>query len=258
MGWKQKRPFVLMRMGKTPGMCLRNVRIAFDPEIPPLYFDAKAAMLANKKAGTLHDISTLPKNVAVPVFVDTASVNEHVEVSDKGTFYSDGKFVSNPMSQKFFGWGETLNDVRIVEYVADPVPPTPTPTPSGFKVGDKVTLTKWVSYTGAALKKTRDYYFISQISGDRAVLTADSVSGTVYAAVNTRNLVKYASAPVKPIGVGDKVTLKNWVDYTGKSLKKTRNYYFVSQLSGDRAVLRADSMSGAVYAAVNVSNLKRV
>ena len=138
--------------------------------------------------------------------------------------------------------------------------PTPTPTPPapGFKVGDKVTLTKWVDYNGTPLKKTRDYYFISQISGDRAVLNADSVSGVVYAAVNTVNLVKYAPAPVKPIGVGDKVTLKNLVDYNGTPLRKTRDFYFVTQLNGDRAVLNADSMSGPVYAAVNVNNLKRV
>lgn len=256
MGWKQDRKFVVSKMGKTPGMCLRNVRIGFDPEIPPLYYDAKAAMLANKKAGTLHDISTLPKNVSVPVFVDTASINEHVEAAVNGVFYSDGKMVVNPMSQKFFGWGETLNGVRVVSYVPDPVPPTP-PAP-GFKVGDKVTLTKWVDYNGTPLKKTRDFYFISQISSNRAVLNADSVSGAVYAAVNTVNLVKYAPAPVKPIGVGDKVTLKNWVDYNGTPLRKTRDFYFVTQLNGDRAVLNADSMSGPVYAAVNVNNLKRV
>lgn len=250
MGWKQKVQFNLSKMGKTPGMCLRNVRLAYG--IPAKYYDAKAAMLANKKAGTLHDMDSLPKNVAVPVFVDTSSINEHVEVSDRGAFYSDGKYVANPMNQKFFGWGETLNDVRIVEYVPDPKP-----TP-GFKVGDKVTLTKWVAYDGTPLKKTRDYYFISQISGDRAVLNADSVSGPVYAAVNTKYLVKYVPAPVKPIKVGDKVTLKNWVAYDGTPLKKTRDFYFVTQLNGDRAVLNADSMSGPVYAAVNVNNLKRV
>lgn len=128
MAWEQKEQFVLSKMGKIPGMCLRNVRISFDPEIPPLYYDAKAAMLANKKAGTLHPISELPNNVAVPVFVDTASINEHVEVADHGTFYSDGKLVADPMNQKFFGWGETLNDVRIVEFVPDPIPePTPEP-----------------------------------------------------------------------------------------------------------------------------------
>jgi hypothetical protein len=88
-------------------------------------------MIANRDAGTLHDISTLPDNVAVPVFVDTASINEHVEVADHGIFYSDGKKVSDPYKQVFFGWGETLNDVRIVEFVPDPepVPPAPEPTP---------------------------------------------------------------------------------------------------------------------------------
>lgn len=133
MAWKQIVPFNLSKMGTTKNMCLSNVREAYG--IPPKYADAKAAMLANKNAGTLHDISTLPNNVAVPVFVDSPSIYEHVEVSDKGVFYSDGKKLSNPMAQKFFGWGETLNDVRIVEYVADPAPtPTPEPTPEPQKV----------------------------------------------------------------------------------------------------------------------------
>ena len=131
--WQQKQPFDLSKMGTTPEMCLMNVRLAFG--VPPKYYDAKAAMLANKNAGTLHDISTLPQNVAVPVFVDTASINEHVEAADCGVFYSDGKRLTNPMSQKFFGWGETLNDVRIVEWVEDPEPePTPEPTPEPNKV----------------------------------------------------------------------------------------------------------------------------
>lgn len=60
------------------------------------------------------------------------------------------------------------------------------------------------------------------------------------------------------IKVGSKVTLKSWVDYNGTRLAKTRNYYFVSEISGDRAVLRADSVKGAVYAAVKKSNLKEV
>lgn len=139
MSWKQIVPFDLSKMGTTPNMCLRNVRLSFG--IPPKYVDAKAAMLANKEAGTLHDIFTLPNNVAVPVFIDSPSSYEHVEVSDKGTFYSDGKKLNNPMNQKFFGWGETLNDVRIVEFVEDPKPePTPPPEPEKvwytYKQGD--------------------------------------------------------------------------------------------------------------------------
>lgn len=138
MAWKQLVPFDLSKMGTAPGWCLANVRAAFG--VPPKYADAKAAMLANKNAGTLHDISTLPDNVAVPVFVDTTSVYEHVEVADCGVFYSDGARLKNPYAQKFFGWGETLNDVRIVEFVEDPKP-EPTPEPDNkvwytYKQGD--------------------------------------------------------------------------------------------------------------------------
>lgn len=252
MAWQQTTAFNLAKMGKTPGMCLQNVRLAYD--IPPYYYDAKAAMLANKQAGTLHPISTLPTNVAVPVFVDTASPNEHVEVADHGTFYSDGAKVADPTKQVYFGWGETLNEVRIVKWVNDP---TPTPTPTDIKVGDKVTLTKWVAYDGTPLKKTRDYYYVSQISGDRAVLNADAVDGVVYAAVNTKYLVKYN--PAQTFKVGDKVTLKNWVAFDGTPLMKTRDFYYISQINGDKAVLRADdAYTGPVYAAVWLTNLIKV
>lgn len=225
MAWQQERAFNLAKMGKKAGMCLQNVRLAYD--IPPKYYDAKAAMLANRNAGTLHSMNSLPNNCAVPVFVDTSSVNEHVEVADRGTFYSDGKKVSNPMNQRFFGWGETLNGVRIVKYVADPAP---TPTPTGIKVGDKVTLKSWVDYNGTPLAKTRAYYFVNQINGDRAVLTADSMHGAIYAAVKVNNLVKVggtpASAPAPaPIRVGDTVIV-NGAGTAGSngSGAKTRAY----------------------------------
>jgi hypothetical protein len=124
-------------MGTRAGYCLQNVRLAFDA--PSKYVDAKAAMLANKNAGTLHSIDTLPKNVAVPVFVDTSSPYEHVEVADRGTFYSDGKKVSNPMRQKFFGWGETLNGTRIVKWVDDPKPAKK----SNEEIANEVIQGKW-------------------------------------------------------------------------------------------------------------------
>lgn len=164
-----------------------------------------------------------------------------------------------------------------IQYIADeankingegPAPePTPTPTPSAFKVGDKVVPKTYVDYYGTALLKTRDYYFISSIAGNRAVLSADSVNGPIYAAMNTDNIEKIGEGPAPApapqptpgtISVGDKVTLTNWVDYNGTPLKKTRNFYYVMQLSGDRAVLTADSMTGPVYAAVNVKNLREV
>lgn len=165
-----------------------------------------------------------------------------------------------------------------MQYIADeankingqgqgPAPtPTPAPTPStGIKVGDKVTLKNWVDYNGTPLMKTRDFYYVSEINGDRAVLRADSMNGAVYCAAFVSNLSKVGSSPAPApapapakIGVGDKVTLKNWVDYNGTPLMKTRDFYYVMQLNGDRAVLTADSMNGAVYAAVNVNNLRKV
>lgn len=71
--------------------------------------------------------------------------------------------------------------------------PTPTPKPSKntFNVGDNVVPTKLVDYDGVPLRQWDDYYTISQISGDRAVLTAPrNGQPVVWAAVNTANLKK--------------------------------------------------------------------
>lgn len=140
--------------------------------------------------------------------------------------------------------------------------PKPTPTPSGFKVGDKVLLKSWVDYNGTPLYRTRDYYFISEINGDRAVLRADSINGSVYCAANVNNLTKAGDTTPAPapsaIKVGDKVIPSDWKDYYGTPLMKTRNYYFVSEINGDRAVLRADAVNGPVFAAVNTNNLRKV
>lgn len=146
-----------------------------------------------------------------------------------------------------------------VEPTPEPQPtptPEPTPEPSGdFKVGDKVVLKELVDYTGTPLIKVRDFYYISQIIGDRAVLNEDSVDGVVYAAVNTNNLELVSSGSDNDIQVGDKVALIAPIDYDGRSLIITRKFYYVNQINGDRVVLCADSVDGTVYAAVRMSNL---
>lgn len=154
------------------------------------------------------------------------------------------------------------NDINGNTPAPTPPAPEPTPKPAGFNVGDHVLPIRYVDYNGTPLVKTRDYYTISQINGDRAVLTS---GGEVYAAVNTNNLQKVGGGPSPApapapagINVGDRVTLNQWVDYNGTPLRKTRDYYYVYQLNGNRAVLTADSMGGAVYAAVNKNNLRKV
>ena len=129
MAWTQVVAFNVKKMGTTNGMCERNVRLGYG--LPAKCASAKADMEYNKQQKALHSMDTLPKNVAVPVFVDTTSKYEHVEVADHGTFYSDGKKLVNPNSQKFFGWGEFCAKARVVKYVNDPKP-----TP--IKVGDTV------------------------------------------------------------------------------------------------------------------------
>lgn len=113
--WKQIKNFDINKMGTKIGYCLANVRAGF--EIPPKNESAKADMLENKNNGTLHDMNTLPSNISVPVYVDSSSVYEHVIVCDKGIFYSDGKKLTSVKGLKFFGWGETINGVRVVENV---------------------------------------------------------------------------------------------------------------------------------------------
>lgn len=137
--WTQVKKFNIKKMGTVVGMCLKNVRLGFG--IPSKYPDAKAAMEANKRAGTLHPISTIPKNCQVPVFTDTSSVYEHIEAYDKGVYYSDGRKVSNPKAQKYFGWGETLNGVRVVKKVKTTEPKTSKVAKdkvAKIKVGDTV------------------------------------------------------------------------------------------------------------------------
>lgn len=192
MGWKQTRPFYLSKMGTKPNYCLQNVRLAYD--IPPKYADAKSAMNASKKQGTFHE-EPVPSDIDVPLFADTGSPYGHVMVCSHGDVYSDGKYMPSLPGMRVLGWSETLNDVRIVEFANEPAPapapePTPEPTPEPepeFKVGDVVVPTRLVDYDGTSLVQYDDTYTITQISGDRAVLSA---RGQVWAAMNTNDIRK--------------------------------------------------------------------
>lgn len=125
MSWKQLVPFSLSKMGHTKNFCLRNVRQAYG--IGGKYANAKQAMNENKNKGTLHPLSTIPTNVAVPVFT-SAGVFGHVMVCDRGTYYSDGVKVGRPNSS--YQWGEILNGIRVVKKEET--------KPTAFKIGETV------------------------------------------------------------------------------------------------------------------------
>ena len=115
MAWQQELNFNINKMGTKKGWCLQNSRLGFGIT-KGTYASAKADMLAQKAKGTLHPLPA-PTNVAVPVYVDSISVYEHVMVCDHGTYYSDGKKVACP--SKVFGWGELCDGARVVKWVED-------------------------------------------------------------------------------------------------------------------------------------------
>lgn len=120
MAYKQIKPFSLSAMGTRQGYCLQNVAKGFGayPSKSPSA-SAKADMERNKKAGTFH-AGNPPASIAVPVYCDTASIYEHVVVSDHGKVYSDGKLIKNGLKAfKVFGWGEQCNGFKIVEITGE-------------------------------------------------------------------------------------------------------------------------------------------
>lgn len=161
MAWKQVKNFSLSKMGAKAGWCLQNVRLGFGINAGK-YPSAKADMEAQKKAGTLHPIDTLPKNVAVPVYVDTTSQYEHVIVSDKGVLYSDGKRLSSLKGLKCFGWGELCDGVRVVQKVADPKPAT---KKTNEQIADEVIAGKWGIGADRKARLTKAGYNYNTIQG---------------------------------------------------------------------------------------------
>lgn len=115
MSYIQVRLFSPSKMGTRDGWCLMNTRLGFGIKSGK-FPSAKADMESQRAKGTLHPLSTIPKNCAVPVYLDTSSPFEHVEVCVNGkTWYSDGKKVNPPAKSSVFGWGELCDGVRVVK-----------------------------------------------------------------------------------------------------------------------------------------------
>jgi len=165
---------------------------------------------------------------------------------DHDTFYGDG----TAWNLYSAGSGDT----------PEPTPePEPAVTNNEFSVGDTVIPTALVDYNGTPVTSYHDSYTISEINGDRAVLT---VGGTVWCAMNTANIAKTGSAAPaaaksngSSICVGDTVRPTRLTDYNGISVTSYHDSYTVSELNGDRAVLTAN---GQIWAAMHVSDLEKI
>ncbi len=112
--WKQIKSANPAKMGKQKGWCLKNTRLAFGINTGK-FASAKKDMQSQKANGTLHDFSTIPSNLAVPIYSYANLINGHVGLWYKGTYYSDGVKKSLPPRALISGWGELCDGVRVVQ-----------------------------------------------------------------------------------------------------------------------------------------------
>lgn len=112
----------------------------------------------------------------------------------EGTVYSVSKTTNPGNWRKNIRYaGHPTIDAYIKAHTPQPTPPAPQPQPqpAGFKVGDIVVPTRLVDYNGTPLVQYDKTYTITQISGDRAVLSAPrNGKMVVWAAMNTKDIRK--------------------------------------------------------------------
>ena len=162
---------------------------------------------------------------------------------DHDVFYGDATAWHKYASPSDYKSAQPSAPVQPVQFVSN-----------GINVGDTVRPNVLKDYNGNSLTSYHDTYTVSELKGDRAVLT---VNGQVWAAMNVNSLSKVGgtSAPSSSIKVGDRVRVTNAVTYTGQSFKTWYDTYTVMELKGDRAVI---GVNGTVTAAINVNNIEKV
>lgn len=151
--WKQVKPFNPASAGTQKGMCLKNVRLGYN--ILPRYDDATEAWLNTEQ----HKDRNVPSGVAVPLFyyyrttIGGVTKNYgHVNVQlPNGRVWSDGEYFTSiadyeaKKAPDFIGWGESINEVRVIEWVPDPIPSKMPPV--GSRVQFTVPRTAFVAGT---------------------------------------------------------------------------------------------------------------
>ena len=142
MGWRQVRSFNPAKGGTQKGLCLKNVRLGY--EIASRFNDATEAWANTEQ----HRDRSVPGGVAVPLFyyyrTTIGGVTKnwgHINVQlPDGRVWSDGEYFTsitdyeNKKAPTFIGWGESVNEVRVIQYVNDPAPAPSKMPPVGARV----------------------------------------------------------------------------------------------------------------------------
>lgn len=124
MPFTQVKGFDQNKAGKEQGWCLRNVRSGFS--IGSKYDNAIKAWNADK---TKHQDRNIPTGVHVPLWYSFKN-DGHVNVQlPDGRVWSDGTIFASLQAYlnakplvKYLGWSEAVNDIRVLQYTADPTP----------------------------------------------------------------------------------------------------------------------------------------
>lgn len=138
---------------------------------------------------------------------------------------------------------------------------TPATKPStGFKAGDLVSIaSNAVYYNGGGIPEwvKREKWYISSISGDRAVLGQNQAKNrNIQSPINTKFLTK-VGASNNQIKVGDWVKVINPIIYgTNKKFTVFVSKYKVLELKGDRAVISSDGKN--ITTAISTSNIVKI
>lgn len=134
MAYKQLKDFNPSKAGSQKGMCLKNTRLGYG--IAPKYADAWAAWLNTQQ----HKNRNIPAGVEVPLYYSYTTTiggvrknygHINVRLAD-GRVWSDGDIFASLEAYEraklpvFVGWGESINNVRVIEYVSESQIPAPT------------------------------------------------------------------------------------------------------------------------------------
>lgn len=179
MSYKQTRKFNQALAGKFAGLCLKNTRMGFS--IKEKYEYAIQAWNNTEQ----HKDRNIPVGVDVPLYYSyktAGHINVHLA---NGQVWSDGRLFASleayeaATSPVYLGWGESINGVRVIEHVADPVAPAPS---GGTLHLNKGTITTTFNSKGArvgSIHATDDTfdYVIRGRNANRVVINSASGGG---------------------------------------------------------------------------------
>ena len=163
---------------------------------PGPWIKAHTQDICNKVNAQLNDVKPAPE---VPTGLYMANLNANDNIYDApggkkvGTINMATKYtIIEDKKVGYITYGKLKSGAGwVIVKDETPTKPEPTPTPSVFKTGDLVKITGTKYYNGASIPSwvTAEKWYISSISGDRAVLGLNEAKNrNIQSPVNTRDL----------------------------------------------------------------------